>query len=116
MKPRRAIATLTAVLAAAVFVPAGPARADDSCQNGKVCAWSQPSFSGSKQVEGPINLECIGITLSGGARSATNNSTRTIIFFTGGNCAISGSATAVLLPDSQSGSFAASGSFFVTAG
>lgn len=112
---RTLLAAFAVSVAVAVIVP-GSAVADDGCQNGKVCSWAQPTFTGAKQVEGPINLECIGVTLSQGARSAKNQSTRTLVFFTGGNCALDGSATAILLPDSQNASFATSYSFLVTLG
>lgn len=109
--PVAATVVLSGVLALAA---AGPAAADSTCQNGKVCLWNQPGFTGDKQTEGPINLECIGVTLTGGARSAKNESTRTILMFSGTNC--NGTLTATLLPDSPDADFAVSRSFLVTLG
>jgi hypothetical protein len=109
--PLSAAMALSATLALAA---ASPAAADSSCQNGKLCLWNQPNFTGNKQTEGPLNFECTGITLTGGAQSAKNASTRTILVFTGTNC--NGTLTATLLPDSQNASFTPSHSYLVTVG
>jgi Peptidase inhibitor family I36 len=112
---KRTVPAVAFAAAAALVLPVS-ASADSGCQNGKLCAWSQPGFTGDKEVEGPINLECIGVTLTQGARSTKNMSTRTIVFFTGQDCAFDGSPTAIVLPNSQNSSFEASFSFLVTAG
>lgn len=113
---RTAVAAMTIAAASlAVIGPATPASADSNCQVGKICAWRHANFTGDKQTEGGINLECIGITLSGGARSAKNESLdRVIVFNTGTRC--DGVPTAALLPvGGSNASFSPSFSFLVSA-
>ncbi|MEW1924973.1 peptidase inhibitor family I36 protein [Streptomyces sp. NPDC088360] len=83
MKKRSLLLAGVALVAAVPFT-AQPAAAAARCDNGYVCVWSKPNFGGGER-DRKLRPGCYG-TVTGGARSVSNQSGKRITLYSDTGC------------------------------
>lgn len=95
-------ASLVLALTTSFVGAAIPAQAaDSSCEQGQLCVWEGPNYTGTKHVNPPVTCEDLGYVV----RSAKNFTTELVSYWWGEGCIDSGSTNEATWPGEAQPSF-----------